>query len=209
MHIDSQKMGKLQHFSASVLRGSFRLRACWFCREHPAKPRRESRWRHRFRGLLHFANAVEPLGKMATRRNRVAYVFLAVAAHAAETTPQILASSYRCAILTTSHNALMLFCQQTRPTTCLALLTSNSYLPLAFATCALLLFGRHFVAPHVSYPCAAHHIPSAFAFLTCFLRDELFTIAIWACNAIACCITFIACCAIFFYGIVGRVFGCL
>ena len=31
--------------------------------------------RHRFRDLLHFANAVKPNGKMAVRRNRVARLF--------------------------------------------------------------------------------------------------------------------------------------
>jgi len=49
--------------------------------------RRKSRWRHRFCGLLHFASAVKPLGKMAARQNRVASVFFVVASHAAETPP--------------------------------------------------------------------------------------------------------------------------
>ena len=70
--------------------------------------RRKRRWRHRFRGLSHFASAVKPLGKMTTRRNRVASVFFTrprvrfglaralhepptsggyVASHAAETPP--------------------------------------------------------------------------------------------------------------------------
>ena len=31
--------------------------------------------RHRFCGLLHFASAVESIGKMATRQNRVAHLF--------------------------------------------------------------------------------------------------------------------------------------